>query len=307
MIDLDIIEIKPGIRFSLGTLKKGLPTIETALFMAKLYKLDAHELGRLLRVLFNENSVVTALTGESHEHSTELQDYILELGYEYLLEMGEISFSVDKPHGEVLSEIWKDLEVTVANSIQEVADKLKDVVGAMPGKQGEMIFRSLMTVNAKRPMLGDYKAKIHHAQQRENLVILDVSGSMSEPTIKAIVEDVVALSYMANAHLAIVSETSTYWGPGEYTIDSVLSCAEYSGTHYETLAGLFQGQDWGMVVTIADYDSSYAAARAIKACSGHIQQLLDISLVSRPTFLAEVLGQLADEVRPLLIADRNLT
>jgi hypothetical protein len=28
--------------------------------------------------------------------------------------------------------------------------------------------------------------------------------------------------------------------------------------------------------------------------------------VNRPTYLAEVLGQLADEVRPLLIADRNL-
>ena len=307
MIDLELIEIKPGVRFSVGTLKKGLPSVETALFFAKLYELDAYQLGRLLKHVFDESSIVAALTAESGEHSMDLQDYILEIGYEYLLNEGDITFVDAVPHGEVLPEIWKDLEVTIAKSIREVADKLKDVVGAMPGKQGEMIFQSLMTVNAKRPILGDHKARIHHAPQRENLVILDVSGSMSEPTIKTIVEDVVALSYMANAHLAIVSDTSTHWGPGEYSVQSVLSTAEYSGTHYETLAGLFQGQDWGVVVTIADYDSSWSAASAIKACSGRIEQVLDISLVGRPTYLSEVVGQLAEEVRPLLIADRDLT
>jgi hypothetical protein len=306
MTDLEIIEIKPGIRFSMGTLKKGVPNIETALFLAKLYKLDAYELGRLLRVLFNEHDVVSALTAEDGEHSSDLQDYMLEIGYEYLIESGAIILGEPKPHGEVLPEMWKDMEVTIAKSILEVAEKLKTVVGAMPGKQGEMIFQTMMTVNARRPILGDHKAHIHHAPQRENLVVLDVSGSMSEHTIKTIVEDVLALTYMANAHLAIVSDTATHWGPGEATVEAVLSVAEYSGTHYETLAALMD-QQWGVVVTIADYDSSYSAMGAIKSRAGHIQQLLDISLVSRPTFLAEVLGQLADEVRPLLIADRNLT
>jgi hypothetical protein len=303
---LDLVEIKPGITFSLNTLIKGLPTIETALFFAKLYKLDAGELGYLLSRVFGDNDIVHALVSEEGEHSAELQDYVLEIGYEYLLESGDITFGAPKPHGEVLPEVWKDLEVTIAKSIQEVADKLKHVVGTLPGKQGEMIFQSMMMVNAKRPIIGDYRARIHHAPQRENLVILDVSGSMSESTIKTIIEDVVALSYMANAHLAIVSDTATHWGPGEYSVDSVLKVAEYSGTHYETLAGLFN-QDWGVVVTIADYDSAYAAASAIKACTGHIDHVLDISLVSRPTYLSEVVGQLADEVRPLLIAERDLT
>lgn len=306
MIDLEIVEIKPGIRFSLGTLKKGLPNVETLLFFAKLYKLDVYQLGRLMRVVLGENDVVAALTAEGGEHSEDLQDYVLELGYEELIESGAIVLGQPKPHGEVLPEMWKSMEVEIASSIQEVADKLKNVVGAMPGKQGEMIFRTLMTVNAKRPILGDHKAHIHHAPQRENLVVLDVSGSMSESTIQTIVEDVLALTYMANAHLAIVSDTATHWGSGEATVDAVLAVAEYSGTHYETLAALMD-QDWGVVVTIADYDSSYAAMGAIKSRAGHIQQLLDISLVSRPTFLAEVLGQLADEVRPLLVADRNLT
>jgi hypothetical protein len=301
-----LIEITPGIRFSLATLKKGLPNIETALFLAKLYKLNAAELGHLLGSVFSEHSVVSALTNEGSEHSSDLQDYLLDIGYEYLLESGDITFGAARAHGDVLPEVWKDLEVTIAKSIQEVADKLKTVVGAMPGKQGEMIFQTLNMMNAKRPIIGDYKARIHHAPQRENLVILDVSGSMSEDTIQTIVEDVVALSYMANAHLAIVSDTSTHWGPGEYSTEVILKTAEYSGTHYETLAGLFN-QDWGVVVTIADYDSSAASKTALAKCRGHIQQVLDISLVARPTYLSEVVGQLADEVRPLLVAQDSLT
>ena len=301
-----LIEITPGVRFSLATLKKGLPNIETALFLAKLYKLNASEVSNLLSTVFNENRVVQALTNEGGEHSSDLQDYVLELGYEYLLESGDITFGADIPHGEVLPEVWKDLEVTIAKSIQEVAEKLKDVVGALPGKQGEMVFKSMQMVNAKRPIIGDYKARIHHAPQREALLIQDVSGSMSETTVKTIIEDVVALSYMANAHLAIVSDTSTHWGPGEYSVDAVLKVAEYSGTHYETLAGLLE-QDWGVVITIADYDSSPAAKEAIAKCTGHIQQVLDISLVGRPTYLSEVVGQLADEIKPLLVAQGNLT
>jgi hypothetical protein len=306
MIDLEIIEIKPGIRFSHGTLKKGVPNVETAFFLGKLYHLSPFEMGRLLGLLFSDSDVIRALTTEGGEHSIELQDYVLEMGYEYLIESGDILFGEPKPHGEVLPEVWKSLEVTIAKSIQEVAEKLKDVVGALPGKHGEMVFQTMMTVNARRPILGDHRAHIHHAPQRENLVVLDVSGSMSERTIKTIIEDVLALTYMANAHLAIVSDDVTYWGPGEATVEAVLAAAEYSGTHYETLASLMD-QQWGVVVTIADYDSSYAAMSAIKSRAGHIQQLLDISLVHRPTFLAEVLGQLADEVRPLLMAEYNLT
>ena len=306
MNDLDIIEIKPGIRFSLGTLKKGLPDIESALFLAKLYKLDAYQLGQLMRTVFNEYNLVQVLMGEDHLHSYDLQDYLVELGYETMIESGAIIFGETVPKGEVLPEIWKSLEVDIAKSIQEVADKLKNVVGSLPGKQGEMVFRTLMQVNARRPILGDHRAVIHHAPQRENLVILDVSGSMSEHTIRTIIKDVMALTYMANAHLAIVSDNSTHWGPGEATVEAVLNAAEYSGTHYETLAALLD-QDWGVVVTIADYDSSWGAKDVINKRVGHIQQVLDISLVNRPTFLAEVVGQLADEVRPLLIADRNLT
>lgn len=302
----DILEIKPGIRFVKSVLKEILPDTETVLFFAKLYDLDAVQLSHLMAATHN-STIAQALLKESGEHSSELQDYLLELGYEYLINEGSIRFSddADLPKGEILPEVWESLQIDIAKSIKDVAEKLKDVVSHMPGKEGQMVFKSMMLVNAKRPILGDYRAAITHASQPDNLVVLDVSGSMSESTIRAIIEDVVAMSYMANAHLAIVSDTTTVWGPGEYNVDTVLSVAEYMGTHYETLVGLFDGKNWGVVVTIADYDSSYAAETAFSKINGTIEQLFDISLVNRQTYLSEVVGVLAKDVRPLLVAADN--
>jgi hypothetical protein len=298
---LSLTELKPGLKFPTDVLKTWLPDVETAMFFAQLYKLDAGEVSHLLYTLFGTSDVVAALTAQGGEHSTELQDYLLELGYETLINEGHIEFTADKAHGEILPEVWKQAEVTIAKAIQEVADKVASVVAHMPGKEGEMLFSTLMVMNSKRPILGDHRAKIHHAPKAPNLVVLDVSGSMTQETVSTILEDVVAMAYMADAHLAVVSDTATHWQPGEYGIEAVLSVAEFSGTHYETLSALFD-QNWGVVVTIADYDSSAAAAVAIKQCTGSIQLLLDISLVSRPTYLAEVLSPLAVETRPLLIA-----
>lgn len=304
---LSMVELKPGLKFSVDSLKMMLPDVETALFFTKLYELNVSQLARLLALVFDGMSVVQALTNEGGDHSSDLQDYIVELGYEFLIKQGDVTFSTTAPKGEVLPALWESLRVDVAKSIQEVAEKLVDVVGQLPGKQGEMVFKSLMTVNAKRPILGDHKAYVHHAPQRPNLVILDCSGSMTEKTVTTIIEDVVAMSYMANAHFAIVSDTTTDWGPGEFTIDGVLAEAEYGGTHYETLSKLLD-KDWGVVVCIADYDSSLRAKEAIASkCRGHIELVLDISLVPQPTFLAEVVGQLATEVRPLLVAQQDLT
>lgn len=303
---LNLIQVKPGLKFSVHALKAALPTIEVTLFFAKLYKLNASELARVLLAVHGNIGVVDAICKDDGIHSHELQDYIVELGYEFLIKQGDVRFDPDPVPGEFLPLLWEQLEVDVAKSIQEVADKLADVVGHMPGKNGEMVFQSLMAVNAKRPIIGDYRAKIHHAPAPDNLVILDVSGSMSEETIRTIVEDVVALSYVANAHLAIVSNTTTTWTPGSYDVDSILDEAEYGGTHYETLAQMLDKQ-WGVVVTIADYDSSIRAKEAIARCVGHIDLLLDISLVNQATFLAEVVGQLASEVRPLMVAEYDLT
>lgn len=296
---LEIIELKRGLRFTLPILRMLLPTIETALFFSKVYELSAAEVGRLLQLLF-KTDVVKALTSGSH--STELQGYVIDdLVPALPITKGQVTFKNVPPPGELLPELWASLEVEVAQSIKDVANKLKDTIGLMPGKKGAMVFKTMAKVNLRRPTLGDYRASIHHAPVKDNLVILDVSGSMTAETVRKIVADVVALSYTANAHLAIVSNTTTHWEPGAYNVDAILRAAEFGGTHYETLKPLFD-RDWGVVVCIADYDSSRDAARALSKCKGRIDQVLDVSLVNQPTYLAECVGQLADEVRPLLIA-----
>ena len=37
-------------------------------------------------------------------------------------------------------------------------------------------------------------------------------------------------------------------------------------------------------------------------CAGRIGKVVDVSLVNRPTFLAACVGQLAQEVEPILVA-----
>lgn len=298
--DLEIFEVKPGLKFALTTLKALLPDVETLLFFGKVYELDVYQLSNLLSRVFAGHTLVDELT--SGDHSTSLQDYLVDDLDVYGVEDGDITFSPDVPTGEILPEVWKSLEVEVAASIKAVAAKLQDMVGLMPGKQGSMVFRSMMTMNAKRPTIGQFKAAVHHAPKPDNLIIFDVSGSMGERLVQTLVDDVVSMSYMANAHLAIVSNTTTHWEPGSYDSTSVLQAAEFGGTQYETLAPLLQ-RDWGVVVTVADYDSSASARDHIgRHCSGSIEQVLDISLVNRPTFLAECVGQLANEVRPVLVA-----
>lgn len=298
--DLEIIEVKRGLQFPKKLLKQMLPDAETILFFGKVYDLDYVQLSSLMHSLLKSDLARELFRGD---HSTDLQGYVVDITASVPeVDAGDVSFNPDVPKGEILPEVWKSLEVTVAQSIKDVATKLGDTVGMLPGKQGHMLFKSMLTMNRQRPTLGDYRAGIGHARQQDNLLILDVSGSMSEETVRAIVDDVVALAYTANAHLAIVSNTTTHWDPGNYDSNSVLSKAEFGGTHYETLADLLQ-RDWGVVITVADYDSSVSAAHHIAAnCRGTIGKVIDMSLVNRPTYLAECVGQLAKEVQPVLVA-----
>jgi len=300
-LDLTLFEVKPGLKFPVSTLRAMLPDAETVFFFGKLYELNHVQLSQLLYTVLPRTSLVSALS--DGDHSTDLQGYLGELVDDiHGVEEGDITYDPDVPKGEILPEVWKQLEVEVAQSIKDVAAKLTDVVSMLPGKTGQMHFRSMMTMNAKRPTIGDYRASIQHARQQQNLLILDVSGSMSEGTVRTIVNDVVALAYEANAHLAIVSDNVTHWEPGNYDADSVLRKAEFNGTHYEQLAPLMD-LDWGVVITVADYDSFVDARDALRRRTGSIDLVLDVSLVNRPTFLAECVGTLAREVRPILVGN----
>lgn len=299
---LTLFELKPNKKISVGALRKLLPDIETTLFFGKVYKLDARKLGELLRILWN-TPLVEALTNGGH--STELQDYLVGVVPDEVY--AEITWDVeDAPDTELLGQLWEQAMVVVAKAISEVADKLVTTLHLLPSKEGSMVFQSMMVMNRNRPTIGAHKAAIKHAPVPDVAVVLDVSGSMSQQTIETIIADVVGLSWKANAHLLIVSNNTFHWEPGTYDVASVLSKAQYGGTHYETLAPMFN-RDWGTVISIADYDSSNDAARYIRQnCKGRIGTLLDISLVNRPTHLGECLGQLAADVRPLLIAQGDL-
>ena len=292
-------------KFSFQLLQQMLPDVETALFFAKVYSLDYEQTSILLSELF-DSSLVSALFYGTH--SEELQDFLVDLAADvpaHLLPENQ-GVKVDPdiiPKGEILPQMWDQAEIEIASSIQKVADTLFDTLDRMPAKYGRMTFQHLRAFNDRKPTMGMYNAVIQHPPVPASLVILDVSGSMSRSTIQALAEDVVALSYKADAHLAIVSNDTFFWEPGTFTVDDVLSNAQYGCTYYHTLAPLFQ-RDWGTVVTIADYDSAMSSYDAIKkVATGKVGTVLDISLVNRPTFLAECVGQLADEVRPLLVAN----
>jgi hypothetical protein len=298
---LTLFEIAPGKKASMQTLATLLPDVETTLFFGKAYKMDAGRLSRLLYHLFRTNLLAAIQEGG---HSDELQDYIVDIVPD-ILEMAPGAFVSAPQQTELTEALWESIDVTIAKSIQDVADNLGDVLNSLPSKTGQMVFRTLNSLNKRRPTIGDYKALIHHAPVPSQLVIFDVSGSMTESTVRSITPEVVALSWKANATLAIVSDTCYVWDPGTFTVDDVLRQAEYMGTHYETLTPLMR-RDWGTVITIADYDSSPSAKNHLRDNAfGKIGQVLDLSLVNRPTYLAECVGQFADKVTPLLVGNSD--
>ena len=67
-----LFEVKPKCFVSIQQLKDWLPTVESALWFAKVYKMDYRKSGDLLR-LVHKSDVLDALSEGGH--STELQDY----------------------------------------------------------------------------------------------------------------------------------------------------------------------------------------------------------------------------------------
>ena len=298
---LTLFKVQSNLYVSIDKLKELLPTVELALFFAKVYKLDYQRVSDLLDRLFQTDVISVLREGG---HSVDLQDYLVDTVPSYIdVEPGDPAAATADAQAldsEVLVQLFESVAVKVAASIQEVGDKLSNVMSKLPSKNGSMVFQAMMKMNRNRPTLGTYQANIQHTRVDDVAVVLDVSGSMTETAIRAILSDVLALTYETNAHLITVSDAALHWEPGTASMADVLDTAAYGGTHYEQLAPLFD-RDWGTVVTIADYDSSASAKSALAKAKGHIGRVLDISLVNKPTFLGECLGQLADEVEPLLI------
>lgn len=289
------------------SLRKMLPNVETALFFARALKLSASDVGSLLRLLFHTN-LVEVLTDQSAHHSSDLQGYLVELAGAAQLGLGVGSFDATTvpPDERLLVQLFDEMTVDLAPALENVASKIGNVLDSFPSVYGEMAFQHMRQLNRQYHNLGvsagTFQAVIEHRQVPKRLVILDVSGSMSRTTIQALAQPVVAMAYATKSSLAIVSNTCTYWEPGGYGVEDVLREAEYGGTHYEELESLLQ-HNWESVITVADYDSSMSAKEFLKNnVQGRIGTVYDISLVNRPTFLAQCVGQFARKVVPLLVA-----
>ena len=287
---------------SVQKLKELLPDVQTAAWFGAYYKLSRTKLAELFLILF-DSPVLKALMTEGYQHSTSLQTYLAQaLSQE---EYGELQMQkVVQPEAPapdlILPQLWEAAEVKVATVLREVADTITNVVDRLPSKNGKMVFRTLAKMNAIRPTVGVYEPHISHHRRASSLLILDVSGSMTEETIRTIAADVVGLAWKADAHLAVVSNTMTVWEPGGYDVKAILRAAEFGGTHYEQLVPLFN-QNWGTVITVADYDSSRSAKEVLRGCSSTIEEIIDISLVERPTFLSESLGHMAKKITPMIV------
>ena len=240
---VELFEVASNSFVTIKQLKDWLPTIESALWFGKLFDLNYTKLSGLLSKLFNSDVITALMAGD---HSTELQDYVDDVVPDYLVAEDKPSYVEAPPPAEVLPEVWKINTIEMAKSIKEVADKLKGTLQMLPSMEGRMVFETMAKFNKQRPSIGMYQASIKHEQVPDVLVILDVSGSMREDTIRAIVDDVVGLSWEAKAHLAIVSNNAYVWEPGSYNVDDVLAMAEYGGTQYEMLAPLLDrtGAPW---------------------------------------------------------------
>ena len=287
---------------SVQKLKELLPDVQTAAWFGAYYKLSRTKLAELFLILF-DSPVLKALMTEGYKHSTSLQTYLAQVLSQ--AEYGELQVQkVVQPEAPapdlILPQLWEAAEVKVATVLREVADTITDVVDRLPSKNGKMVFRTLAKMNANRPTVGVYEPHISHHRRASSLLILDVSGSMTEETIRTIAADVVGLAWKADAHLAVVSNTMTVWEPGGYDVNAILRAAEFGGTHYEQLAPLFN-RNWGTVITVADYDSSLSAKEMLRGCSGTIEEIIDISLVDRPTFLSESLGHMAKKITPMIV------
>ena len=291
---------------SVQKLKELLPDVQTAAWFGAYYKLSRTKLAELFLILF-DSPVLKALMTEDYKHSTSLQTYLAQALSQ--AEYGELQMQkVVQPEAPapdlILPQLWKAAEVKVATALREVADTITDVVDRLPSKNGKMVFRTLAKMNANRPTVGVYEPHISHHRRASSLLILDVSGSMTEETIRTIAADVVGLAWKADAHLAVVSDTMTVWEPGGYDVKAILRAAEFGGTHYEQLAPLFN-QNWGTVITVADYDTSWSAKETLHGCSSTIEEIIDISLVDRPTFLSESLGPMAKEITPMIVGPHH--
>lgn len=293
-----------------------LDTPAKLVIFSRAMQLDHNGFRRLVKAMgYNGVAEIMARWG----HSSSLQSYVV--SNDFISEPTQMSFILDdddelkeSDRANLLAEILSLASVKVIDKIEDLcrllAHQLVTNAGEAQTRLGFQFIQQYADAHKRvKPTYGLGIQRVVEGGTLDNLVILDVSGSMGTSTVNAITDEVIALAEEADATLAIVSNNCYYWLPGTATASAVRNAAEYRGTHYEELVKLLDEKDWGTVITIADYDSSLSAKQTIAAqVTTRVQQVLDISLVERPTFLSECVGQLClNPVEQVSLAPCDLT
>src|SRR5690349_9182993 len=130
----DVVTFDSGRAFPKQFLTDALPDVETALFFAKVYELSPSDVAKTLQICV-PSMVVDALTAEAGMHSLSLQDYLVdefyddgEWHYDSLEFLEKLNGVAAPANAEILPEVWKNIELTIADSIQTVASTISGTI-----------------------------------------------------------------------------------------------------------------------------------------------------------------------------------
>lgn len=311
------VELKPGVLFDRVWLKDtlhvtddeaaalGVNKYDGMILFGQLYKLDAQQLMALARIVWDEEPFVQMLT--EGDHSYTLQSYIAEL--DVPLEIDEtITFSPAKTNPKqdsLFAALFEAHQVGITSLVLEISDKFAKFLGAQPGHESKLEVQRLNKVNRRTSLPVSQRARIEYSSLLPNLLIIDVSGSQGVALIESIVDNCIGLAVKYDMHLAIVSHGAEWFVPGTYDRDTVMESKWMNGgTRYASLAEIgVASQQWGTVICVADYDGQQSDRDAWQKAGGSIERVVDISTVTKQTWLSEAVNvQAPGTVQQLVVA-----
>lgn len=289
--------------FDLTALEDILTSLEVTLFFAKALELSVNDRSRLIRAIHKTDLIDELLNGE---HSIDLQDYGIDDPDNWVPTdewVDALPVESMVPDSEFLLSIFDDIKVVIASTFVEFTTMLAEVMDAIPSDQAQLMLEDAAKLNYKTNTFGTTQVSVAPIMSLPNALILDDSGSVTRQTFEALVSEYVAVANTHQMHVILVSNTARHFAPEEVSVANLMSVAQFGGTHYEELIrnDILGNMEWGTVITIADYDSSPAAAQVLQNARGRIGLLLDLSLVNRRTYLSEVIGHLADDFKQVLV------
>ena len=282
----------------------------------------AETIGRLFRAL--DLGTVANYLAEGG-HSTELQDWWDANGIVFPVPEHEAVITADEAaviedeegDADTLLDLVNTSLVKLPTTITELADGVfVDVLSKQPSGQANYVMDYLMQVS-KFGQIGTVKTGLEYQADTKAAIVLDCSGNMGRKLGEAIAESVVKLADTLKCDLILVSSTAVRLPAGTFGVKTVLANWQNQLTLYNQLIPHFRdiSQSYDVVITIADYDSiSSHKSQIMQECNARIQQVYDVCVEHtldsngnlRTSFLAECLGQLADNVIPVFVGAPDL-